>query len=78
MSVRMLKPIVLLSPDSFKNNSQVPLNRTEGLKQRDQISDDIIIYDVTEDVADEDNTMVDENPPVTPEANEDTTSDSSK
>ena len=74
----MLKLIVLLSPDSFKNNSQVPLNRTEGLKQRDQISDDIIIYDVTEDVADEDNTMVDENPPVTPEANEDTTSDSSK
>eukprot|EP00075_Anas_platyrhynchos_P020127 XP_027309380.1 heat shock factor protein 2 [Anas platyrhynchos] len=59
------------------SNHHVPLNRTEGLKQRDQISDDIIIYDVTEDVADEDNTMVDENPPVTPEANEDSTSDSS-
>nr|XP_013030794.2 heat shock factor protein 2 isoform X1 [Anser cygnoides] len=59
------------------SNHHVPLNRTEGLKQRDQISDDIIIYDVTEDVADEDSTMVDENSPVTPEAHEDTTSDSS-
>ncbi|XP_047921457.2 heat shock factor protein 2 isoform X2 [Anser cygnoides] len=59
------------------SNHHVPLNRAEGLKQRDQISDDIIIYDVTEDVADEDSTMVDENSPVTPEAHEDTTSDSS-
>ncbi|XP_042743761.1 heat shock factor protein 2 isoform X2 [Lagopus leucura] len=60
------------------NNHHVPLNRTEGLKQREQISDDIIIYDVTEDVADEENTMVDEeNAPITPETNEDTTSDSS-
>nr|P38530.1 RecName: Full=Heat shock factor protein 2; Short=HSF 2; AltName: Full=HSF 3B; AltName: Full=HSTF 3B; AltName: Full=Heat shock transcription factor 2; Short=HSTF 2 [Gallus gallus]AFP54344.1 heat shock transcription factor 2 [Gallus gallus] len=60
------------------NNNHVPLNRTEGLKQREQISDDIIIYDVTEDVADEENTMVDEeNAPITPETNEDTTSDSS-
>ncbi|KAK2517956.1 Hsf2 [Columba guinea] len=56
----------------------VPLNRNEGLKQREQISDDIIIYDVTEDVGDEENPMGDEeNPPITPEANEDTTSDSS-
>ncbi|XP_031467104.1 heat shock factor protein 2 isoform X2 [Phasianus colchicus] len=61
-----------------ENNHHVPLNRTEGLKQREQISDDIIIYDVTEDVADEENTMVDEeNAPITPETNEDTTSDSS-
>ncbi|XP_046769967.1 heat shock factor protein 2 isoform X3 [Gallus gallus] len=60
------------------DNNHVPLNRTEGLKQREQISDDIIIYDVTEDVADEENTMVDEeNAPITPETNEDTTSDSS-
>ncbi|OXB55980.1 hypothetical protein ASZ78_003203 [Callipepla squamata] len=60
------------------NNHHVPLNRTEGLKQREQISDDIIIYDVTEDVADEENTMVDEeNAPITPDTNEDTTSDSS-
>ncbi|XP_015714216.1 heat shock factor protein 2 isoform X2 [Coturnix japonica] len=60
------------------NNHHVPLNRTEGLKQREQISDDIIIYDVTEDVADEENTMADEeNAPITPETNEDTTSDSS-
>uniref|UniRef100_A0A8C9FK56 Heat shock transcription factor 2 n=1 Tax=Pavo cristatus TaxID=9049 RepID=A0A8C9FK56_PAVCR len=60
------------------NNHHVPLNRTEGLKQREQISDDIIIYDVTEDVADEENAMVDEeNAPITPETNEDTTSDSS-
>lgn len=79
IAVSMLKLIVLLSPDSFQNNSQVPLNRNEGLKQREQISDDIIIYDVTEDVGDEENPMGDEeNLPVTPETNEDTTSDSSK
>ncbi|KAK2517978.1 heat shock factor protein 2 isoform X2 [Columba livia] len=60
------------------SNHHVPLNRNEGLKQREQISDDIIIYDVTEDVGDEENPMGDEeNPPITPEANEDTTSDSS-
>ncbi|KAM6405008.1 heat shock factor protein 2 isoform 2-T2 [Pluvialis apricaria] len=60
------------------SNHHVPLNRNEGLKQREQISDDIIIYDVTEDVGDEENPMGDEeNLPVTPEANEDTTSDSS-
>uniref|UniRef100_A0A8C3LFB7 Heat shock transcription factor 2 n=1 Tax=Chrysolophus pictus TaxID=9089 RepID=A0A8C3LFB7_CHRPC len=64
--------------ESADNNHHVPLNRTEGLKQREQISDDIIIYDVTEDVADEENTMADEeNAPITPETNEDTTSDSS-
>ncbi|KAJ7408944.1 Heat shock factor protein 2 [Willisornis vidua] len=56
----------------------VPLNRNEGLKQREQISDDIVIYDVTEDVGDEENPMGDEeNLPVTPETNEDITSDSS-
>ncbi|NXW92814.1 HSF2 protein, partial [Alopecoenas beccarii] len=60
------------------SNHHVPLNRNEGLKQREQITDDIIIYDVTEDVGDEENPMGDEeNPPITPEANEDTTSDSS-
>ncbi|NXT21995.1 HSF2 protein, partial [Syrrhaptes paradoxus] len=60
------------------SNHHVPLNRNEGLKQREQISDDIIIYDVTEDVGDEENPMGDEeNLPMTPEANEDTTSDSS-
>ncbi|XP_068260026.1 heat shock factor protein 2 isoform X2 [Nyctibius grandis] len=60
------------------SNHHVPLKRNESLKQREQISDDIIIYDVTEDVGDEENPMGDEeNLPVTPEANEDTTSDSS-
>ncbi|XP_064026270.1 heat shock factor protein 2 isoform X3 [Pogoniulus pusillus] len=60
------------------NNHHVPLNRNEGLKQREQISDDIIIYDVTEDVGDEENSMGDEESlPVTPETSEDTTSDSS-
>ncbi|NXJ95683.1 HSF2 protein, partial [Corythaixoides concolor] len=60
------------------SNHHVPLNRNEGLKQREQISDDIIIYDVTEDVGDEENSMShEENLPVTPEANEYTTSDSS-
>lgn len=57
----------------------MPINRNEGLKQREQISDDIIIYDVTEDVGDEENTMDDEESlPIKQEANEDTTSDSSK
>ncbi|XP_030304337.1 heat shock factor protein 2 isoform X2 [Calypte anna] len=60
------------------SNHHVPLKRNEGLKQREQISDDIIIYDVTEDVGDEENPMGDEeNLPITPETNEDTTSDSS-
>ncbi|KAM9261022.1 heat shock factor protein 2 isoform 2-T2 [Cariama cristata] len=60
------------------SNHHVPLNRNEGLKQREQISDDIIIYDVTEDVGDEEYPMGDEeNLPIIPEANEDTTSDSS-
>ncbi|XP_042652022.1 heat shock factor protein 2 isoform X2 [Tyto alba] len=61
-----------------ESNHHVPLNRNEGLKQREQISDDIIIYDVTGHVGDEENPMGDEeNLPITPEANEDTTSDSS-
>lgn len=79
VTVKMLKLVVLLCPDSYKNNSQVPLNRNEGLKQREQISDDIVIYDVTEDVGEEEHPMADEeNLPVTPETSEDTTSDSSK
>lgn len=44
---------------------QVPLNRTDGLKQRDQLSDDIIIYDITDDIGDE------EKGPVTPETSDD-------
>ncbi|XP_074752320.1 heat shock factor protein 2 isoform X3 [Athene noctua] len=61
-----------------ESNHHVPLNRNEGLKQREQISDDIIIYDVTGHVGDEENPMGDEeNLPITPEANEDITSDSS-
>lgn len=51
---------------------QVPHSRTEGLKPRERISDDIIIYDVTDDNADE------ENIPVIPETNEDVISDPSK
>lgn len=79
VTVKMLKLVVLLCPDSYKNNSQVPLNRNEGLKQREQISDDIVIYDVTEDVGEEEHPMADEkNLPVTPETSKDTTSDSSK
>uniref|UniRef100_A0A8D0KW97 Heat shock transcription factor 2 n=1 Tax=Strix occidentalis caurina TaxID=311401 RepID=A0A8D0KW97_STROC len=61
-----------------ESNHHVPLNRNEGLKQREQISDDIIIYDVTGHVGDEENPMGDEeNLPIKPEANEDITSDSS-
>ncbi|KAM6127111.1 LOW QUALITY PROTEIN: heat shock factor protein 2 [Pterocles gutturalis] len=59
------------------SNHHVPLNRNEGLKQREEISDDIIIYDVTEDVGDGNPMGDEENLPMTPEANEDTTSDSS-
>ncbi|XP_010636549.1 heat shock factor protein 2 isoform X2 [Fukomys damarensis] len=51
------------------NHHKVPHSRSEGLKQRERISDDIIIYDVTDDNADE------ENIPVIPETNEDVVSD---
>uniref|UniRef100_A0A670Y233 Heat shock transcription factor 2 n=1 Tax=Pseudonaja textilis TaxID=8673 RepID=A0A670Y233_PSETE len=51
-------------------NGQVSHNRSDGLKQRDQLSDDIIIYDITDDSGDE------EKAPVTPETSEDTVSDS--
>ncbi|XP_063166630.1 heat shock factor protein 2 isoform X2 [Candoia aspera] len=51
-------------------NGQVSHNRNDGLKQREQLSDDIIIYDITDDSGDE------EKAPVTPEASEDTVSDS--
>uniref|UniRef100_A0A8C8VG62 Heat shock transcription factor 2 n=1 Tax=Pelusios castaneus TaxID=367368 RepID=A0A8C8VG62_9SAUR len=59
-------------------NHHVPLSRTEGLKQREQTSDDIIIYDVT-DIGEEENALgkEEEGAPVTPETNEDATSDSS-
>ncbi|KAH0507836.1 Heat shock factor protein 2 [Microtus ochrogaster] len=52
-----------------KIKRKVPHSRTEGLKSRERISDDIIIYDVTDDNADE------ENIPVIPETNEDVVSD---
>ncbi|XP_077018900.1 heat shock factor protein 2 isoform X5 [Tamandua tetradactyla] len=53
------------------HHHKVPHNRTEGLKPRERISDDIIIYDVTDDNTDE------ENIPVIPETNEDVISDPS-
>ncbi|KAM6186355.1 heat shock factor protein 2 isoform 2-T2 [Rhynchocyon petersi] len=53
------------------HHHKVPHSRTEGLKTREQISDDIIIYDVTDDNADE------ENIPVIPETSEDILSDPS-
>nr|XP_009676516.1 PREDICTED: heat shock factor protein 2 isoform X2 [Struthio camelus australis] len=91
VSLKRKRPLLLNTNGPAKSNvfqqivkepadssHHVPLNRPEGLKQREQISDDIIIYDVTEDVGDEENTMGnEENPPITPETNEDTTSDSS-
>ncbi|KAM7171898.1 heat shock factor protein 2 isoform 2-T2 [Macrochelys suwanniensis] len=59
-------------------NHHVPLSRTEELEPREQISDDIIIYDVTDDIGEEENTMgEEESAPITPETNEDATSDSS-
>ncbi|XP_041510966.1 heat shock factor protein 2 isoform X4 [Microtus oregoni] len=51
------------------HHHKVPHSRTEGLKSKERISDDIIIYDVTDDNADE------ENIPVIPETNEDVVSD---
>ncbi|XP_027547969.1 heat shock factor protein 2 isoform X2 [Neopelma chrysocephalum] len=91
VSLKRKRPLLLNTNGPTKSNvfqkivkepadssHHVPLNRNEGLKQREQISDDIVIYDVTEDVGDEENPMGDEeNFPVTPETNEDTTSDSS-
>ncbi|XP_008840956.1 heat shock factor protein 2 isoform X2 [Nannospalax galili] len=53
------------------HHHKVPHSRTDGLKARERISDDIIIYDVTNDNADE------ENIPVIPESNEDVISDPS-
>ncbi|XP_050172671.1 heat shock factor protein 2 isoform X2 [Myiozetetes cayanensis] len=91
VSLKRKRPLLLNTNGPTKSNvfqkivkepadssHHVPLNRNEGLKQREQISDDIVIYDVTEDVCDEENPMgEEENLPVTPETNEDTTSDSS-
>ncbi|XP_019375574.1 PREDICTED: heat shock factor protein 2 isoform X4 [Gavialis gangeticus] len=91
VSLKRKRPLLLNTNGAPKSNlfqqivkepaddaHHVPLNRTEGLKQREQISDDIIIYDVTEDIGDEENAMGDEeNAPITPESNEDATSDSS-
>ncbi|XP_070589541.1 heat shock factor protein 2 isoform X2 [Erythrolamprus reginae] len=51
-------------------NGQVSHSRSDGLKQRDQMSDDIIIYDITDESGDEEKT------PITPETSEDTVSDS--
>ncbi|XP_043366830.1 heat shock factor protein 2 isoform X1 [Dermochelys coriacea] len=64
--------------EAADKNHHVPLSRTEGLEQREQISDDIIIYDVTDDIGEEENTMgEEESASITPETNEDATSDSS-
>ncbi|XP_068866982.1 heat shock factor protein 2 isoform X4 [Aphelocoma coerulescens] len=91
VSLKRKRPLLLNTNGPTKSNvfqkivkepadssHHVPLNRNEGLKQREQISDDIVIYDVTEDVGEEEHPMADEeNLPVTPETSEDTTSDSS-
>nr|XP_021513080.1 heat shock factor protein 2 isoform X4 [Meriones unguiculatus] len=53
------------------HHHKVPHSRTEGLKSRERISDDIIIYDVTDDNVDEENVSV------IPETNEDVISDPS-
>ncbi|XP_058535737.1 heat shock factor protein 2 isoform X2 [Ochotona princeps] len=65
----LFQHIVKESTDN--HHHKVPHSRTEGLKPRERISDDIIIYDVTDDNADE------ESIPVIPETNEDVISDSS-
>ncbi|XP_020842623.1 heat shock factor protein 2 isoform X2 [Phascolarctos cinereus] len=85
VSLKRKRPLLLNTNGSPKTNRfqqiikepannhhhKVPHSRTEGLKPREQISEDIIIYDVTDDNVDE------ENSPVTPETNEDATSDTS-
>ncbi|XP_068933041.1 heat shock factor protein 2 isoform X1 [Petaurus breviceps papuanus] len=85
VSLKRKRPLLLNTNGSPKTNRfqhivkepannhhhKVPHSRTEGLKPREQISEDIIIYDVTDDNVDE------ENAPVTPETNEDATSDTS-
>ncbi|XP_038626061.1 heat shock factor protein 2 [Tachyglossus aculeatus] len=59
-----------------ENNHHKPSHsRPEGIKQREQISDDIIIYDITDDMADD--ITDEENAPVTPETTEDGRSDES-
>ncbi|NWV37219.1 HSF2 protein, partial [Grantiella picta] len=91
VSLKRKRPLLLNTNGPTKSNvfqkivkepadssHHVPLNGNEGLKQREQISDDIVIYDVTEDVGEEEHPMADEeNLPVTPETSEDNTSDSS-
>ncbi|NWV30538.1 HSF2 protein, partial [Origma solitaria] len=91
VSLKRKRPLLLNTNGPTKSNvfqkivkepadssHHVPLNRNEGIKQREQISDDIVIYDVTEDVGEEEHPMADEeNLPITPETSEDTTSDSS-
>uniref|UniRef100_A0A8D2NMK9 Heat shock transcription factor 2 n=1 Tax=Zosterops lateralis melanops TaxID=1220523 RepID=A0A8D2NMK9_ZOSLA len=81
VSLKRKRPLLLNTNGPTKSNvfqkivkepadssHHVPLNRNEGLKQREQISDDIVIYDVTEDVGEEEHPMADEeNLPVTPE-----------
>ncbi|XP_027704394.1 heat shock factor protein 2 isoform X1 [Vombatus ursinus] len=85
VSLKRKRPLLLNTNGSPKTNRfqqiikepannhhhKVPHSRTEGLKPREQISEDIVIYDVTDDNVDE------ENAPVTPETNEDATSDTS-
>ncbi|XP_053794026.1 heat shock factor protein 2 isoform X1 [Vidua chalybeata] len=105
VSLKRKRPLLLNTNGPTKSNvfqkivkepadssHHVPLNRNEGLKQREQISDDIVIYDITEDVAEEEHPVAEEehpmaeeehpmadeeNLPVTPETSEDNTSDSS-
>ncbi|XP_044613031.1 heat shock factor protein 2 isoform X2 [Equus asinus] len=85
VSLKRKRPLLLNSNGAQKKNlfqhivkepadnhhHKVPHSRTEGLKPRERISDDIIIYDVTDDNADE------ENIPVIPETNEDIIADPS-
>ncbi|MEJ1286773.1 heat shock factor 2 [Cricetulus griseus] len=66
---QVIRKIVQFIVTLVQNNQLVPHSRTEGLKSRERISDDIIIYDVTDDNADE------ETIPVIPETNEDVVSD---
>ncbi|XP_007521359.1 heat shock factor protein 2 isoform X2 [Erinaceus europaeus] len=85
VSLKRKRPLLLNSNGAQKKNlfqhivkepadnhhHKVPHSRTEGLKPRDRISDDIIIYDVTDDNGDEENISV------IPDTNEDVISDPS-
>ncbi|XP_030054427.1 heat shock factor protein 2 isoform X2 [Microcaecilia unicolor] len=85
VNLKRKRPLLLNNNGSPKSNqiqqiikepagssSQTPVKRSEGLKKRGQITDDIIIYDVTDDmVEDEEEEEIEANPTASPDTHED-------